>query len=193
MIAAAAGALGACGADPVGGNPTAAPGTGDSAAPTTTKSGSPSGAPDLDIAEYVANPCSVLTQAQQSELGTFREAKVEQDGVNGPSCTYQGKDVLANSTFKIVMVTKGNTVETFAREGKANFPVSRENTVLGYPTASFATPDGKRDCNTAIGTSGKDAILIQGSIAKNDTKLNDGNACGTTERVAATIIGNLKG
>ncbi|MEV0677983.1 DUF3558 domain-containing protein [Actinosynnema sp. NPDC050436] len=173
------------------GNPTPAPGA-TSAAGSTTTSGKPSGGSDLDLGKYLANPCAILTQAQQAELTTFREAKPETTGEQGPSCTYQGKDVLANSTFEITFMVKGTSIDDLIGNTKTGFPVARETKVAGRPAVSFDSADGKRNCSTAFGTSDTEAVLVQGNIGKND-KLNDDNACGTTERVATTIVGNLKG
>ncbi|WP_433269428.1 DUF3558 domain-containing protein [Actinosynnema sp. CS-041913] len=193
VVGAVTAALAACTSKEVGGNPTSAPATDTSSAKPTESSSPSSNEPTLDIEKFVSAPCTILTQAQQTALGTFREAKAGEDGVNGPSCTYQGKDVLENSSFTIVLAVKGNTFDDAVKDGDTKFPVFQETKIEGYRAASFDGTDGKRHCNTAIRTSDRTFVLIQGSIAKNDTKLNDGKACGTTERVAATVIGNLKG
>ncbi|MEU4802809.1 DUF3558 domain-containing protein [Actinosynnema sp. NPDC023587] len=174
------------------GTPTRAPDA-TTGAGATTSSGKPAGGGSgLDIQEYLTSPCTILTQAQQSALTTFREAKPELTGSQGPSCTYQGKDVLANSTFEITFLVEGTSIEDLISNTKAGFATARETTIAGRPAISYDSADGKRNCSTAFGTSDEEAVLVQGNIGKND-KLNDDNACGTTERVATTIVGNLKG
>ncbi|MBW4720749.1 DUF3558 domain-containing protein [Saccharothrix obliqua] len=187
VAGAAVAALAACSSNDVKGTPTATPGGGT----TTTAKGGSSGQPDLDLKKYLGAPCTILTPAQQSELSTFREAKAEAEGIDGPTCTYQGKDSLANSTFKVAFSVKGRTFE----EGVSNsaaFSTFRETKIAGYQAAVFDGADGKRNCNAAVRTSATEFVLIQATIGKND-KLNDGNACGTAEQVAGTVVANLKG
>ncbi|GAA1357576.1 DUF3558 domain-containing protein [Saccharothrix algeriensis] len=187
-VGAAVAALAACTSTSPG-DPTSAPTTSEDV-PTSTSPDSGGGG-GLNLQKYLSDPCAILTKEQQAGLATFREATAGEDGPNGPSCTYQGKDVLADSTFKVILVVKGNTIEDFIESTKSGMSISEETEVEGRRAVSFDSADGKRTCNTAVGTSDREAVLVQGSIGKND-KLNDGKACGTTERVAATVIGNLK-
>jgi len=173
------------------GTATSGPTTATSDEVATTTSPPSGGGTDLDFKKYLSDPCAILTAQQQAELTTFRGAEANPDGTFGPACVYRGKDPLANSTFEIMFVVKNNTIQDFIENTKQAMPVSRETEVDGRPAVSFDGADGVRDCSTAVGTSDKEAILVQGNIGKND-KLNDGKACGTTERVAATVIGNLK-
>jgi Protein of unknown function (DUF3558) len=186
--AAVATVLASCTASPQG-DPQPATRTG-TPVPTTSSEAS-GGGEELDIAKYASAPCTILTSAQQAELTTFRESEAAEVGT-GPNCTYRGKDVLENSTFVVNFMTKAGKFEDSLEESSKKFPVFRETEVAGLPAFSFDSADGKRDCNTSFRTSDKDYILVQGSMAKND-KLNDGNPCATTERVAATIVGNLRG
>ncbi|WP_170211683.1 DUF3558 domain-containing protein [Saccharothrix australiensis] len=190
VVSSAVAVLAACTTtDP--GDPTAGPTTGTSERTPTTSGSATGGASGLSLAKYLSNPCAILTKAQQAELTTFREAKAT-EGTFGPACTYQGKDVLENSTFEISLVVKGNTIDDFIEEAKAGMSVAEETKVDGRPAINFDSADGKRNCSTAVGTSDKEAVLVQANIGKND-KLNDDKACEKSERVAKTVIGNLRG
>ncbi|MBB5957616.1 hypothetical protein FHS29_004211 [Saccharothrix tamanrassetensis] len=175
---------------PEGGNPTAAPTTGTSATATTSSSAS-SGGPDLDIGKFVAAPCAILTPEQIAAVSTIREAKAA-ESETGPGCTYQGKDVLENSTFKVVFSTKGKPFDELMAEGKAKFPIFDKKEIAGIPAAVFDSTDGSKSCNAVMRASDKTSVLVQGTIAKND-KLNPGKPCSTVEQVATTVAGTLKG
>ncbi len=193
VVGATVAALAAC-TSPQPGNPTSAPATGGTSGSGPTKTAPPSsgGASDLGLTKSLSAPCDILTKEQQVDLATFREAKPANDGPNGPSCTYQGKDVLENSTFKIIFVVKTTPIDDMIQTAKSTFPKTAKDTKIdGRRAVTYDSADAKQNCNAVVATSATQGVLIQAAIGVND-KLNDGNACGTAERVATTIIGNLK-
>jgi hypothetical protein len=160
--------------------------------PPTTSAGSSStsGGDELSFEEYTSDPCSILTAEQATALGKFRD-QVKESRPSGPGCTWEGDDVLDNSTYEIVLMTDGSTVDT-VKESVAGVGVVEETTVEGLDAVSYDSTDATRGCTTVIGTSSDAAILVQISVAKNDTA-NSGKACGATERLATTVVQNLRG
>ncbi|MEU7529735.1 DUF3558 domain-containing protein [Saccharothrix sp. NPDC042600] len=189
VVGAAASALAACTSTDAG-NPTPASTTTGGGSATTKSSAKPSGPGALDLQKFTGDPCTILTSAQVSALGTFDPAERE-DSPYGPGCAWVGKDVLADSTYRVVLVVKDATLDTYREENKS-LPVFREATVSGYPAVSYDRGSGTRDCTTVIGTSDKDAVLIQTNVAEDD-KTNAGKPCDASEKLGVTVIGNLKG
>ncbi|MBP2334074.1 hypothetical protein JOF41_000252 [Saccharothrix coeruleofusca] len=181
---AAAVALAAC--SDVGGTPNPATTTTALGVPSST----PTGGDALDISKYFDVPCDVLKADQVSALGKFRELETG-TSASGPSCTYEGSDVLKDSTYEIIFVNDGSTYEEIVDNSKSD-PTFSQSDVSGVPIMSSDAIDGLRSCTTAIRTSGKDAIMIQISTAGQDDP-NYGKACEATERMAGTVIANLKG
>lgn len=190
VVGAAALALAAC--TSTGGNPTPASTTAGGGTTSTTKtSAKPSGPAALDIQKFAKDPCSILAAGDLTAFGKFDTPKAESDGPNGPSCAWDGKDVLEDSSYQVVLVVKGATLESF-REANKSRKVFREATVAGYPAVSYDTASGTLDCNTAIGTSDKEAVLIQATVGDGD-KAFAGKPCDAAEKFGATVIGKLKG
>ncbi|GAA0253265.1 hypothetical protein GCM10010492_62380 [Saccharothrix mutabilis subsp. mutabilis] len=188
-VGATAIALAAC-TSPNTGTPTPASTTGGGSTTTTKTSAKPSGPGALDLGKFASDPCTILTPAQLSPLGTFDPAERE-DSPNGPGCAWIGTDVLKDSTYRIVLVTKGPTLESY-RENSKSLKVFRDATVAGYPAISYDTASGTKDCTTVIGSSDKDAVVVQANIAPED-KANAGKPCDASEKLGATVVGILKG
>ncbi|CAL9617420.1 hypothetical protein SUDANB95_05731 [Actinosynnema sp. ALI-1.44] len=191
VVGAAAAALAAC--TSTTGTPTPAPTTsgGGTTSATTKSSAKPGGPAALDIRKFANDPCAILAAGDLTAFGDFDTPKPEADGPNGPSCAWDGKDVLEDSSYQVVLVVKGATLESF-RESNKSRQVFREATVAGYPAVSYDTASGTLDCNTAIGTSDKEAVLIQATVGDGD-KAFAGKPCDAAEKFGATVIGKLKG
>lgn len=148
------------------------------------------GGDDLDTAKYLNDPCAILKTDQVAALGNFK--RTDKDALPlGESCSWVGKDPLVDSTYAVTFSKDGNTVDSIAGNAK-NSPVFQEVSVAGRKAVSYDTTDGKRDCTTAVGTSADGAVVVQVNTAKNDTA-NNGKACAASEKLAAVVIGNLKG
>ncbi|NUT97160.1 MAG: DUF3558 domain-containing protein [Saccharothrix sp.] len=190
VVGAAALALAAC-TSKDGGTPTPASTTGGGSTTTTKSSAKPSGPGALNLEKFTSDPCKILTPANLSALGGTFDPAAREDSPNGPGCGWVGTDVTKDSSYRIVLVVKGATLETY-RESSKTLKVFREATVAGYPAVSYDTASGTKDCTTVIGTSDKDAVLVQANIAPND-KANAGKPCDASEKLGATVIGILKG
>ncbi|NUT98590.1 MAG: DUF3558 domain-containing protein [Saccharothrix sp.] len=186
VVGTAALALAAC-TSKDGGTPTPATTTAGGGSTTTTKSSSKPGGPGaLNLDKFTSDPCKILTPAHLSALGGEFDPASREDSPNGPGCAWVGTDVTKDSSYRIVLVVKGPTLETYRGNSKT-LKVFREATVAGYPAVSYDTASGTMDCTTVIGSSDKDAVLIQTSNSQ------DGKPCDASEKLGATVIGILKG
>ncbi|MCP2246463.1 DUF3558 domain-containing protein [Lentzea aerocolonigenes] len=178
------GALAGCTSSQTGGNPTTPPATGGQ----TTTSEPTSGGPGLSIAKYVSAPCSVLKPDQVATLGTLR-ATTPGTGVLGPNCTYQGKDVIKNSTY-VVTVTEGQDFEDAVNNVK-DTPNFTDKKIDGVRVVSYDRGGGELACATVVQASKTDSVMVQVSTAADERTAK--KPCPESERVAQLIITNLKG
>lgn len=157
-------------------------------APTTSKPAFDG--PELDLGKFADKPCDLLNAGQLAQLGTFDAPKPDKDSF-GSHCTWQAKQVLKGSTYEVTLLTNGSTIEQIAESSKG-VPVYRQTRVSGYPAVSSDATNGRGNCTTAVGTSSKDAILVQISVENPDVPEHK-DSCTATEKVAALVVGNLKG
>lgn len=182
-----AGTVAACsGKDP--GRPT--PETTSGATETTSTSKKPASGPDLDLSKFAGDPCKLLKSDQLAQLGDFDPAKQRSNSL-GPGCTWDPKDVTKGASYEITLSTKGNNLESMMKNAKTE-PVFKETTVAGYPAFSSDGTNGKGNCGTYVGTSDKEAIVVQISL-EDKTAPEYQDSCSATEKVAALVIQNLKG
>ncbi|GGP44981.1 DUF3558 domain-containing protein [Saccharothrix coeruleofusca] len=171
------------------GTPTSPTTTG---APTQTTAAGKSAfpEPELDPKRFADRPCDLLKPAQLAELGEF-DAPEPDNGAIGPSCGWGAKDVLKGTRYDITIYDDGSTIDTII-ESVEGSPVVKETEISGYPAVSYDITDGKGTCSTAVGTSSVSAILVQ-VLNENEESSEWKDSCGASEKVAATVIGNLKG
>lgn len=185
-IAACATAVSGCSTKDPGRATTQTPST-ETTSPSTSKRAA---GPDLDLSRFTSNPCQLLKPDQLAQLGTF-DAPESGNQQLGPGCTWTAKEVLKGATYSVTLSTKGNTLESMMQNAKTE-PVFREATVAGYPAFSSDGTTGKGDCGTYVGTSDKDAVVVQISVENRESPEYK-DSCGATEKVAALVVGNLKG
>jgi hypothetical protein len=181
----ALGALAGCTNTQTGGNPTT-PATGaqtGSNTPTSDGSGT-----DLSVAKYVSAPCSILKPDQVATLGTLRST-TPGTGALGPNCTFQGKDVIKNSTYEI-SVTQGQDFDDMVSNVKNN-PVFTDKKLDGVRVISTDRAGGELACLTSVQASKTDSVTVQVSTAADERATK--KPCAESERVAQLIITNLKG
>jgi hypothetical protein len=161
------------------GNATAQPPVGSSSETTSTKPAFSQ--PELDPTKFSTRPCDLLNASQLAELGKFKAPETENAAV-GP---------LKGTRYDVTIYADGSTIESITDSVKGS-PVVKDVKVSGYPAVSFDITDGKGKCSTAVGTSPKHAILVQ-MIANDESLPEFKDSCGSTEKVAALVLGNLKG
>ncbi|MET8759817.1 DUF3558 domain-containing protein [Lentzea sp. NPDC004782] len=182
----ALGALAGCSDNKTGGTPTTPPASGTGKTSSEPPSGS--SGPGLSIAKYVADPCSILTAAQVSTLGSVR-APVKGAGELGPNCTWRGQDVIKNSGY-VIAVTQGKDFDAMVSNVKDN-PVFTDKKIDGVRVISTDRTDASTGCLTSLQASKTDSVTIQVSTAADERATK--KACPEGERVAQLIISNLKG
>jgi hypothetical protein len=159
--------------------------TGTSTNPSTSFPGV-----ELDLSKFASKPCDALTATQATSLGAFKTPETG-NGILGPSCVWRAQKVLEGATYEITMVTKGSTLQSMTEVNKT-LDVFKETKVEGYSAISWDQTNGKGNCSTAVGTSNKDAILVQMNAANTESPEHK-DSCGASEKVAALVIQNLKG
>jgi hypothetical protein len=165
--------------------------TSEGTAPGTTRSSSPSSSlPDLGIARFTSSPCDLIKADQAATLGTFKTPETDTKPL-GPSCVWRPQNVTQGTQYTLTLVTNGSTIESMTETAKDD-PVFKEVEVEGRPAISSDATNGRGDCGTAVGTSGKDAILVQLNT-ENEASPDFQDSCAATERAAAFVIQNLKG
>lgn len=180
-------ALAGC-SDIKGGTPT----TGATQPPATETSdtgstGSP--ATDLGIDRYKDKPCDILTPAQVTALGNVEAAGRQRKSALGQACVWDGKEALDDSSFDIV-VAMGQDYDNQLNNSRTNTTFS-EKTVDNVRTFSTHSGDASRTCLTVVDGGKAGSIGVSISVAKN--KAATTKSCAETEKVAAAVIGNLKG
>ncbi|MGZ3147999.1 DUF3558 domain-containing protein [Lentzea chajnantorensis] len=169
-----------------GGNPT----TGSTPPPATeTSETSSTGSPaaKLDLDKVKGNACDLLTAAQITALGNV-ETK-SRTSSTGPVCTWEGKSLLDDSTYEARIAADQVYDNQLASSRSA--AVFSEKTIDGVRTFSRDSTDGSRSCLTIIEAGEKGTIGAAVDVAKN--KLSAQKPCTESEKLAAAVIGNLKG
>lgn len=170
------------------GNATAQPPTGSS---TETTSSKPTfSQPELDPTKFLDRPCDLLTSTQLAGLGKFKTPESEKAAA-GSMCHWRAQDTLKGTRYDLTILADGNTIETVSSSVKGS-PVVKDAKVSGYPAVSYDITDGKGKCSTAVGTSADHVILVQ-MIANSESSPEFKDSCGSTEKVAAFVLENLKG
>jgi hypothetical protein len=176
------GALAGCTPSQTGGTPTTGAQTGSS---TPTSDGSGTG---LSIAKYVSAPCTILKADQVATLGSVK-APAPGSGVLGPNCTWDGKDVIKNSSYT-VNVTEDKDFDDMVNNVK-NDRVFTDKKLDGVRVITTDEVDGELACMTSVQVSKTDSVTVQVSAAADERATK--KACPEAERVAQLIITNLKG
>jgi hypothetical protein len=163
-------------------------GTGSESTPT--QSNAATSGSQLDITKFKASPCDLLQPAQLATLGPL-DAPKSADHVLGPGCTWHPVDATKGTTYAVTLVTNGSTIESMTETAKSR-PVFRKTKIEGLAAVSSDGTNGQGDCATSVGTSSKDAILVQISTS-NTAAPEYKDSCGTSEKIAALVILNLRG
>lgn len=185
LVAALFAAAALAGCTGINGTPT----TGSTPPATQTSDTGSTGSPatKLSIAKFKDKPCDILTAAQVTALGNV-DVKTR-TSVVGQACTWEGKDVLDDSTYEISVGTE----QVFENQltNSRNAAVFSEKTIDGVRTFNRDSTDGSRTCLTIIEAGKVGTVGVAVDVAKN--KLSTQKPCTESEKLAATVIGNLRG
>ncbi|GAA3875697.1 hypothetical protein GCM10022243_45760 [Saccharothrix violaceirubra] len=190
IVAGVVASLAACGATIPGAPTPAATGRGSTAiSPNVTGSQPPHG-DDVGVAKFLDKPCDLVKADQLALLGRIRETK---PGTNtlGPMCTWKGTEPTKDNTYELSLVTKNATFDSMV-ENFRDYPIFRETTIAGLTAVSADRTNGTSNCSTLVRTSAKNPIFVQTSLPATGQGTAD-KSCQASEKVAAIIVGNLKG
>ncbi|HEX7303276.1 DUF3558 family protein [Lentzea sp.] len=181
----AVGVLAGC-SEKTGGNASTTTPTGGgqtSSAPTSESSSS-----GLSIAKFADKPCDLLTTAQVAKLGQVSAPKTSTSTL-GPKCTWEGKDVLKNSTYT-VYASADKDVEAMVNNVKGN-PIFTDKKIGDVRVVINDSTDGVIHCRAIIEVSKTDSATVDADIAADERAAKP--ACTEAESVAKMVIETLKG
>ena len=156
-------------------------------------SGAPAVADPLPESALPSDPCEVLTPQQVKEAlgeGATEGESRDLDGL-GPGCGWGNK-----KTFAVVQVG----FDTVNRQGlsaayanaKPRSAIFREvGPIEGFPAVAYKDSEDDHRCTVVVGLA--DEYAISAGISLSAEKEDAGvDSCGPAERIAATVVGNLK-
>ncbi|SDG20585.1 Protein of unknown function [Lentzea fradiae] len=155
---------------------------------TSTAPTSESSSSGLSIAKFADKPCDLLTEAQVAKLGEVAAPKTSTSTL-GPKCTWEGKDILKNSTY-VVYATVDQDVEAMVDRVKTN-PIFTEKKIGDVRVFINDSTDGVIHCRAIIEVSKTDSATVDADIAAEERAAKP--ACTEAESVAAMVIETLKG
>lgn len=167
-----------------------APETTSAAATSEDSGGAPAiPEPGIDASKHLQTPCDLLTAAQIGPLNV-RGGSVQSDDA-GTFCAWRPVDV-HNPSYS-VGVTDKTTLKGLYQK-KDTWPVFNPGQVRGYPAVSGSpdAPTVEGACVMYVGLSANTTLYV--SVQLPDRKnSNFANPCPLNQKVAETVMGNLKG
>jgi len=146
----------------------------------------------LDVGDVLANPCSILTQAQLTGFGVRRTGEPDTDSAIatyiGPGCIWHQAEVNSSISVDWQSISKRGLSHTYrTRDQRAYF---EETTVAGYPAVLNGLTDARDqgECGLTVGIS--DTLVFD---ALEQGRLDAQGACDRAEQIAAAVIQNLGG
>ncbi|EHR63487.1 DUF3558 domain-containing protein [Saccharomonospora cyanea] len=190
-----AGVVAGCSAAPTEGVASPKP-TAPSGATSTQASGLPhSGAPavsnPLPQSVLPQDPCQAFTRQQIVEaLGGDAPEGERDDIATGPWCSWQDPDTGAGVFVNFVTATHEGLSNLY-RNTKPAVKVWREiPSIGGFPAVAFQTDAGETTCSVNVGLSDEYAVGV--AVAPSRAKKGQVDACELSERLAETLVDNLR-
>lgn len=167
-------------------------GTGTPTSSTASDGGAPEiPQPELDAKKFLNEPCSLITTAQKSAFGSKDSGKVNTDQT-GSYCFLSPSDGLKGASYSIGVTSQNNLAALYRNRG--NIPVFRPGTVAGYPSVTGNSNEGtvEGDCSAYVGVARDVAAYVE--VTPRDRNSADyKDPCPLAEKVAATVVNNIKG
>lgn len=148
--------------------------------------------PELDGKKYLQDPCALLTRSQLTQLGVAGSGKKIDDGLGGFDCSFSPADEMKGVAYHAGVTTQ-NTIATLYGN-RSNIPVFRPGTVAGYPsvTGNSTNSTVAGVCTTLVGIAKDMAVSVDAQPSdRNSADYKD--PCPLAEKVAATVVNNIKG
>jgi hypothetical protein len=154
--------------------------------------GAPRVSQPLDAAQFLKQPCAVLTEAQLARFGVSRPGEPDTDSeiakTSGPGCLWHASPTV-DSTLGMSFLTGNKRGLSDTYRGRSRFKFFEETTVEGYPAVFNDLSDGRPDgqCNITVGIS--DTLAFR---AREEGGLVGQAVCDRAKQVAAAVIATLK-
>ncbi|MBB4686584.1 DUF3558 domain-containing protein [Amycolatopsis jiangsuensis] len=178
----------ACSATP--GTSSPASSSGAPASPSSTGLEVPQVTNPLDATKYERHPCSVLTQAQVTEVFAAVRNR-EGGGTVAPLCTWNDSD---NSSVGLGFLPgQGGLATTYENSidaGAGYFEVAPD--VAGYPAAFSAVHDDRKSggCQIAVGIKNDEVLTVSSRLRTSSQDYSD--PCSLVTKVAEAAVTTLK-
>ncbi|SFP34354.1 DUF3558 domain-containing protein [Saccharomonospora viridis] len=183
--------------------PTSESSVSESVGPTSTSaqgsgsglphSGAPAVADPLPESALPSDPCEVLTPQQVEEIlgeGAAAGKRADLDGL-GPGCDWSNRKTLGGFKIGFDTVARQGLSAAYAN-AKPRSAIFREvGPVDRFPAVAYKDSEDDRMCTVVVGLADDYAIsaTVSLSFEKEDAGID---SCGPAERIAATVVGNLK-
>jgi hypothetical protein len=140
-----------------------------------------------------SDPCEVLTPQQVEEIlgeGAAAGKRADLDQV-GPGCNWGNQETLGGFQVGFHTVNRQGLSASYANV-KPRSAIFREvGPVDRFPAVAYKDSEDDRMCTVVVGLA--DEYAISAGISLSAEKEDAGvDSCGPAERIAATVVGNLK-
>ncbi|HEV7950160.1 MAG TPA: DUF3558 domain-containing protein [Glaciihabitans sp.] len=158
--------------------------------PTSSKLTAPQVPNPLDASKFEQDPCTVLSQAQASQVANLTTSS-KADGNVAPICSWADND---HNTVAFGFVPGNGGLSTVYKnqDNKSGyFKVAPD--VAGYPAAFFGSHDDRNDggCQVAVGVSNDEVITISADFRNSSPYYSD--PCSMAVKAAEAAMATLKG
>ncbi|ACU98136.1 DUF3558 domain-containing protein [Saccharomonospora viridis] len=156
-------------------------------------SGAPAVADPLPESALPSDPCEVLTPQQVEEIlgeGAAAGKRADLDGL-GPGCDWSNRKTFGGFRIGFHTVNRQGLSASYANV-KPQSSIFREvGPVDRFPAVAYKDSEDDPICTVVVGLA--DEYAISTGVALSMEKKNAGvDSCGPAERIAATVVGNLK-
>ncbi|EIF00396.1 DUF3558 domain-containing protein [Saccharomonospora glauca] len=156
-------------------------------------SGAPAVADPLPESALPSDPCEVLTPQQVEEIlgeGASEGKRKDLDEL-GPGCDWGNQDTLGGFKIGFDTVARQGLSAAYAN-AKPRSAIFREvGPVDRFPAVAYKDSEDDPYCTVVVGLA--DDYAISATVTLSFEKEEAGvDSCGPAERIAATVVGNLK-
>jgi hypothetical protein len=158
--------------------------------PTSSKLTAPQVPNPLDVSKFEQDPCSVLSQAQASQVANLTTSS-KADGTVAPICSWADDDH-NTVAFGFVPGNGGLTTSYKNQDNKSGyFAVAPD--IGGYPAAFLGPVDDRDDgdCQVAVGVTNDEVITVNASFRDSSPYYSD--PCSLAVKAAEAAMATLKG
>src|SRR5690606_22456211 len=183
--------------------PTSESSVSESVGPTSTSaqgsgsglphSGAPAVADPLPESALPSDPCEVLTPQQVEEIlgeGASAGKRADLDAL-GPGCDWSNRKTFGGFKIGFDTVARQGLSAAYANAKLRSAIFCEVGPVERFPAVAYKDSEDDRMCSVVVGLD--DDYAISATVSLSFEKEEAGiDSCGPAERIAATVVGNLK-